>query len=101
MKPAFAKIESFTIYPPNFKDRPAYVQVKVLLNPYVKPGNNGGPSLVIDTIVIIDPDKDTISSINKRAAAQVHAAIKEASSLSLEEVERSVSHALEYDEHRA
>lgn len=96
-----AKIETFSLYPQNSGSRPPYVHMKVSLHPYTKPGSAGGPGLIVDVIVPIAPEKDTIAEINKAAAHKVHAAIQLAAGLSLDQVERAISHALEYDENRA
>lgn len=101
MKPTPAKITGFDLYHANGKTRPPYIHMKVRLHPGLMPGGNAVDSIIVDTILVLDPEKDTIASLNKRAAANIHAAIQTAANLSLADIERAIEHSLEYDEQRA
>lgn len=101
MRPTPAKITSFTVYPPRRPDQSPKVHMKVELYPGLEPGGASVDVVEVDTLMALDIDNDTFSDINKRAAVTIHAALQRAAQLSLEEIERSVQHSLEYDEHRA
>lgn len=101
MRPTPAKIKGFELYPATRPGNSPYVHLTVQLHPELQPGGGSVDSVQVDTIVKLDPSSDSIGEINKRAAASIHAAIQRAAQLSIEDVERAISHALEYDEHRA
>lgn len=100
MEPTPAKIVAFDLYRANGRATPPYINMKVQLHTGLLPGGSPVDNITVDTILRLDPSKDTIASLNKQAAARIHAAIQKAATMSVADVERAIEHSLEYDENR-